>query len=76
MSRLCRGAHPILLIREFNSAGAVVDCTVCGDTFQVREATLANRYIHFHHTSGEGERGDMDLFVSPSLVEDPAKFAL
>jgi hypothetical protein len=74
MSRLCRARHPILFVREFNSAGAVVDCIACGDTFQISAASLADCYLHFHHTSGQGEHQDMDLFILPEKVEEPQPF--
>jgi hypothetical protein len=69
MAKRCSGPHPVLQVREFNAHGAVVDCLICEDTFQIREQSLVERYLHCPHPSPAGPGEDKDFFILGALAE-------
>lgn len=68
-ARVCKGLHPLLRAEEFNPLGVVVLCLDCLDTFQIRESTLEDRYLHAPHISPEGPGHDVHFFILDEKAE-------
>jgi hypothetical protein len=66
----CSGYHRLLVAREINAHGAVVDCLHCGQTYQASQEVLEDRYFHAHHDSFvAGSPVELEFFILDDLVD-------